>query len=141
MGKAVLEIDVDIDGAIEVKGFNGTATMVKFHGRCNSEIFKGEVLPGGCDTQKEIGGNARTLSARYVLEGHDSVGTFCHLFIENNATLESGKGIRTKPIILTDSNELKWLETADLYGTVTGREGGVKITFYNNHDDIAVQKK
>ena len=110
MGKAVLEIEVDVDDVIEVKGFNGTATMVKFHGRCNSEIFKGEVLPGGCDTQKEIGGNARTLSARYVLEGHDSTGTFCHIFIENNATLESGKGIRTKPIILTDSNELKYMD-------------------------------
>ena len=48
--------------------------------------------------------------------------------------MEPGKEMRTKPIILTDSTHLKWMETADLYGTITGRAGGVLISFYQDHE-------
>ena len=134
MGKLVLSIEVDIDESYSVTGGNGNVTMIRFHGKSECENFKGEVLPGGVDTQKEIGGNARTLSARYILEGTDYKGNKCHIFIENNGTVEPGKEMRTKPIILTDSTHLKWMETADLYGTVTGRAGGVLISFYQEHE-------
>ena len=134
MGKLVLSIEVDIDESYSVTGGNGNATMIRFHGKSECENFKGEVLPGGVDTQKEIGGNARTLSARYILEGTDYKGNHCHIFIENNGIMEPGKEMRTKPIILTDSTHLKWMETADLYGTITGRAGGVLISFYQDHE-------
>ena len=134
MGKAVLTIEVDIDETIEVKGSNGEACMIRFHGKSDCENFKGEIMPGGVDTQKQIGGNARTLSARYVLEGRDYTGTFCKIFVENNATVVEGEKLKTKPIILTDSNALKWMENADLYGTVTERTGGVLISIYQNHE-------
>ena len=135
MGKLVLQIEVDIDKVIEVKGSTGKVTMVLFHGKSDCENFKGEIMPGGCDTQKEIGGNALSLSARYALEGTDNTGTYCHIFIENNGTMEPGKDFKTKPTIITDSYALKWLETADLYGTIGQREGGVIISFYQNHED------
>ena len=134
MGKLVLEIQVDIDDSVTVRGASGEATMIKFHGKCECENFKGTILPGGVDTQKQIGNEPRTLSARYVLEGYDSAGNFCHIFIENNGTM-SGGDFKTKPIILTDSYALKWLETADLYGTLGMRTGGVLISIYQNHDD------
>ena len=133
MGKLVLEIQVDIDDSIEVRGSNGSATMIRFHGKADCENFKGEILPGGVDTQKQIGNEPRTLSARYVLEGTDNTGTFCHIFIENNGTMSGGE-MKTKPIILTDSAALKWLETADLYGTIGMRAGGVLISIYQNND-------
>ena len=129
MSKLVLEIEVDIDQTYNVKGSNGSATMILFHGKANCDNFKGEILPGGVDTQKEIGGNARTLSARYCLEGTDSTGTFCHMFIENNGTM-SGGAMKTTPIILTDSYALKFLETAKLSGTIGARAGGVLISIY-----------
>ena len=129
MGKLVLSIEVDIDDSYQVNGGNGNASMILFHGKSECENFKGKILPGAVDTQKEIGGNARMLSARYILEGTDNKGTNCHIFIENNGTME-----KTKPIILTDSPNLKWMETADLYGTVTGRAGGVLISFYQDHE-------
>ena len=139
MGKLVLEIEVAIDGSIDVKGSTGQATMIKFHGQCNCENFKGEILPGGIDCQKQLGNNARTLSARYVLEGTDNTGTFCKIFIENNGTMEGGE-MKTKPIILTDSFALKWLETADLYGTIGMRAGGVLISIYQNNEAKLVKK-
>ena len=100
--------------------------------KSNCENFQGEILPGGVDTQKQIGGGARTLSARYILEGTDYKGNKCKIFIENNGTMQ-GAEMKTKPIILTDSTHLKWLETADLYGTITGRAGGVLIQFYQEN--------
>ena len=133
MGKLVLEIEVDIDETIEVKGSTGKATMIKFHGQCNCENFKGKILPGGIDTQKQIGNQAVQLSARYVLEGTDNTGTFCRIFIENNGSFSENNG-RTKPIIFTDSYALKWLETANLYGTIGGRAGGVLISFYQENE-------
>ena len=36
----------------------------------------------------------------------------------------------SKPLIYTDSEALKWMETADISGTVTGTEKGVLISFY-----------
>ena len=139
MGKVVLEIQVDIDETIDVKGSIGQATMIKFHGKCECENFKGEILPGGVDTQMQIGNQPRTLSARYALEGYDNTGTFCHIFIENNGTMSGGE-LRTKPTIITDSYALKWLETADLYGTIGSITGGVLISFYQNHEDQVVKK-
>ena len=127
MSKLVLQIEVDIDQSYNVRGSNGSATMILFHGKANCENFKGEILPGGVDTQKEIGGNARTLSARYCLEGTDKTGTMCHIFIENNGNM--GK---TTPTILTDSAALKFLETAKLSGTIGMRAGGVLISIYQD---------
>ena len=132
MGKLVLSIEVDIDQSYQVNGGNGSATMILFHGKSDCENFKGKVLAGGVDTQKQIGGEARTLSARYILEGTDYKGNPCKIFIENNGTMQ-GAEMKTKPIILTDSTHLKWLETADLYGTITGRAGGVLIQFYQEN--------
>ena len=128
MSKLVLQIEVDIDQSYNVRGSNGSATMILFHGKANCENFKGEILPGGVDTQKEIGGNARTLSARYALEGTDKTGTMCHMFIENNG----GMG-RTTPTIWTDSEALKFLETAKLSGTIGMRAGGVLISIYQEN--------
>ena len=133
MGKLVLSIEVDIDDSVDVKGDSGSATFIRFHGKSECENFKGEILPGGVDCQTEMKGSARKLSARYILQGYDNTNTFCKIFIENNGTFEMGE-MRTKPTILTDSYALKWLETADLYGTITARQGGVLISFYQNHD-------
>ena len=49
--------------------------MIRFHGKVDSEIFEVEKQPGRVDTQKQIGNEPRTLSARYVLEGTDKTGT------------------------------------------------------------------
>ncbi len=126
----ILTVDVALDSVLEVKGQKGEACMILFHGSSDCKNFKGKVLPGGVDTQKEMSGEKRLLSARYILEGTDCDGENCHIFIENNGTVEANGEITTTPVILTDSKALSWMENADLYGTVTGIEGGVKIAIY-----------
>ena len=135
MSDAVLTIDVILDDVIEVNGSAGKATMILFHGSSTGESFNGKILPGGVDTQKEPLGEKRFLSARYVLEGVDCEGQECRIFIENNGLCGApGEIIKTKPLIYTDSKALKWLENADLTGTVEGKPGGVLISFFKDED-------
>jgi len=122
--KEILTIDVKLTGTIEVKGHTGEASMITFEGKTKtSPYFNGTILPGGVDTQKEFSGEARSLSARYILEGTDHTGKVCRLFIENNGT-SGPNGINTVPRILTDSEALKWMETAALSGQVEGGDPG-----------------
>ena len=127
----ILTIQVRITEAFEVKGKTGEAGMVCFDGSCDCENFKGKILPGGVDTQKEWYPQARTLSARYTLEGIDREGKACRIFIENNGTVnETGRVEQTMPQILTDSQCLSWMETTELTGTITPWEQGVIIHIF-----------
>lgn len=112
--KEVLAIRIsDIDKSSEVKADSGqSAVMLGFGGECDNSFFKGKVLPGAFDCQRHSDG-ITTLSARYVLEGIDSAGEKCHIFIENNAF--NGSDI-SKPRIITDSKALSFLNNADLIG-------------------------
>lgn len=131
----ILTIKVCITNVIEIKGKTAEAVMIAFDGTCDCENFKGKILPGGVDTQKEFYPEKRTLSARYMLEGVDKEGKACHLFIENNGTANTDSMVeKTTPRIITDSSGLSWLETADLSGTITPWEKGVVIHIFNESD-------
>lgn len=131
---AVLTIKVSITEAFEVKGKTGEAVMLFFDGTVDCENFKGIILPGGIDTQKESYGTKRVLSARYILEGTDKSGTPCRVFIENNTEVETdGQVLKTKPKIFTDSVQLSFLETSKLEGTldvVKGEDAYVLIRIF-----------
>jgi len=53
--------------------------------------------------------------------------------IENNGTADKeGRIEYTKPRIITDSESLGWMETADLTGTITPWDKGVMIHIFVN---------
>ena len=123
MREEVLTLQVYLDGFHEVKGHTGDACMILFHGTAGGPYFTGDILPGGVDTQKTLGDAPRALSARYVLDGHDRTGAACRIFIENNGIIDPETGaIKTRPMILTDSEDLAFLEETDLAGTVENTE-------------------
>ncbi len=129
----VLEFKIKLDEIYEVKGGAGTATMLLFHGDCDCANFRGKVLPGGVDTQVQYQHENKSLSARYILEGKDASDCSCRIFVENQAVLQEDCALLvTKPRILTDSTTLKWLENADLSGTVEEEQGYIIIKIYNN---------
>ena len=117
--KEILTVEVSLDKVYEVNSPEGSACMILFHGESDCENFKGTVLPGGVDTQKQPTGGVRSLSARYILEGTDYTGEPCHIFIENNGTITPDGQMKTKPVIYTDSKALSWMMSADISGTVT----------------------
>ena len=131
MGKEELTINVRITQVNEVKGHTGTGRMILFDGDADCENFKGKIMNGGVDTQKEEPDRHPQLSARYILEGTDKAGKACRIFIENNGEFLEGSDNKTTPEIFTDSEELAYLETADLYGTIEGIEGGVRIHIFS----------
>lgn len=114
----ILRIKVYLTGNIVTKGRADTAVMLPFTGECDAPLFRGKILPGGVDTQRIFPDGSGALSARYTLEGVDDQGVPCHLFIENAAKLtKEGIGV-TYPTIRTDSESLRWLETANLRGAI-----------------------
>ena len=123
-----LTINVEITDCFEVKGTAGAARMIAFTGNSDCPNFKGEILPGGVDTQREIDGQL-TLSARYMLKGVDRDGEPCSIFIENNGAGDISKGFTT-PKIFTDSKALSYLENASLKGTIEPWEKGVIIHIF-----------
>ena len=129
--KEVLTIQVSTWQMMGVKGKTAEAGMILFDGFCDCENFRGRILPGGVDTQKEFYPEARSLSARYILEGTDRDGKECRIFIENNGVADKdGKIEHTIPRIITDSECLSFLETTELSGTITPWEKGVIIHIF-----------
>ncbi len=135
-GKKILELKVYLDDSLEVKGRTGQATMVIFHGEVESEWFCGKTLSNSVDTQTIWPGQPWQVSARYILEGTDKDGNPCRMFVENNGGMtDNGEGIYTIPRILTDSAALQWLEDADLYGRVEGKEDYISIKIFQDEGD------
>ncbi len=129
--KEVLTFSIDIIDICEVKGASAVAAMILFTGTADCKNFQGRILPGGVDTQKEWYGSARTLSARYILEGIDCGGQACRIFVENNGTVGTDIELKITPKIITDSKALAWMEKAHLSGTVVPKEGGVIIHIFD----------
>ena len=101
--KEVLTIQVSTWQMIEVKGKTAEAGMILFDGFCDCENFKGRILPGGVDTQKSFYPEARSLSARYILEGTDRNGknAVFLLRITEPQTKKAGSNIRNRKSLRT----------------------------------------
>lgn len=130
MENEVLTVNVHITGAETVKGSKAEACMILFDGTAEGSGFKGEILPGGVDTQNQVYNSRRYLSARYILKGLDKDGKETRIFVENNGFWAEDGSLETKPVILTDNPSLSFLENDDLYGTLEGQEGGVIIHIF-----------
>lgn len=122
----VITVFVRVDQSFAVKGRTGGATMLLFSGYAEGENFKGRILPGAVDCQK-TNADKFTLSARYILEGEDREGKNCKIFIENNGASDEKGVIHTEPLIYTDSDSLKWLETVPLTGHISEKDGMIII--------------
>ena len=128
--KEELTIDIDIKSLKEVKGKNSRAVMIDFSGNCKCSNFCGQVMPGAVDTQI-ISQDIHSLSARYILKGKDRENQDCSIFIENKGFIQADGSIVTKPVIVTDSKVLSYLEDAKLTGTTSPRENGIIIHIFS----------
>ncbi len=122
----LMEIDIRITGSQFVAGHTRDVCMIEFGGTANGPYFNGEVIGTGVDTQKIEKTKEMLLSARYMLEGKDSAGNDCRIFIENNGSNFDN----CKPAVYTNSPLLADWETSDLSAKVIPQEGGVKIQVY-----------
>ena len=132
--KLIMEVLVSIDGkdVSALKGPAGEAVMIPFGGTAEGEIFNGVVRPGGVDCQRVNLAGVRHMCARYMLEGTDSAGEKCHIFVENNGYFTGMQmPFQTVPTFITDSKALApYLHTNRFRGEGHPREGGVTIKFF-----------
>lgn len=129
----IITLLITIVGMSSVNGGGKSVNMLQFTGHAESEYFVGDVLPGGVDTQMRENGKGG-LSARYILEGTDSTGAKCKIFIENNG--KDGEEY-TKPTIVTDSKALSFLNTCTLKGKLDMSNGKLTIRIYRCDEETA----
>ena len=72
------------------------------------------------------------MCARYMLEGTDSAGEKCHIFVDNNGWFTGMQSpFQTVPTFMTDSKTLApYLHQNKVRGEGHPREGGVTIKFF-----------
>lgn len=122
----LMKIRVRCEEPVSVTGANRKIVMIPFTGEAAGDLFNGQVIGTGVDTQKIDKDDRTFLSARYMLEGQDAEGNPCRVFVENQGNWETG----FRPTIVTDSPLLAGWETAELYATAEGIPKGVLISIY-----------
>ena len=122
----LMEIRVICREPVSVEGRTRKIVMIPFTGEASGPYFTGSVIGTGVDTQKIEKDDSIMLSARYMLEGTDSAGNACRVFVENKGNWTVG----FTPSIVTDSPLLARWETARLYATADGTPEGVLIRIF-----------
>lgn len=108
MAEPVMEFHIVIQrGKISrLNSPSGKAVIIPFEGYVVSGLFTGRILPGAADVQTTNAAGIRHMCAKYMFEGTDEQGTFCHLFTENNGYFEkepSGGVFHACPSFMSDS--------------------------------------
>lgn len=125
MGELIVTINVTTYEPQMLDGGKSRVVMIPFSGEATGEYFNGKTIANGVDTQITTT-DGFSLSARYMLEGTDRSGRRCRLFVENNGTSLDN----CVPKIYTDSEELAFLENAQLTADVECVENGVVVRIY-----------
>lgn len=126
------KIDIGDTSSDNVEGKTGKGSMIHFRGSAVGDSFTGTIVSDCSDTRKQFNGQTQTLSARYIIEGKDSNGNACRVFVENNGIDENGV-MTTEPIIISDNPDFAWIETAPLHGT-TSSSGALYIHMWTTSD-------
>ena len=125
MGELIVTINVTTYAPQVLEGVNSKVVMIPFSAEAEGKYFNGKTVANGVDTQITTT-DGFSLSARYMLEGVDRTERKCRLFIENNGTSLDN----CVPKIHTDSEELAFLERAELNADVECVENGVIVRIY-----------
>lgn len=133
--KTVLSLSVTDKDLYTVDGNTCHVDMQYFDGTASGEYFNGSTTSEGTVVIKDYKEGSTQLCARYILSGTDSDGKKCSIFIEDNATADETGTFITTPTILTDSDSLAWLETADLQGRITDQNGEKRIDIVWNESN------
>ncbi|MCR4901865.1 MAG: lysophospholipase [Butyrivibrio sp.] len=122
----LLNIQVFVTDVKNKTSENGDeCTDIYFTGYCDNEYFRGAISPIGVDNQTRLPGGELKLHADYTLTGLDFEGKSCNIHIINEK-----KGDRFKPVALTDSKALEFINDADLTAALEGFDGGLTVRIW-----------
>lgn len=123
---AVMSVHVTDKELYSVDGNTCHVDMQYFSGEASGQYFTGNTIGDGTTVTKAYKDGEKLLCARYILSGTDADGKKCSIFIEDNGKEDEAGNMVTAPTIITDSDALSWLETADLQGRITDHGNGEK---------------
>lgn len=127
----VLTISVHLTGReIKREGLDSTTTL-PFTGSCDTEYFKGKVMPGAADVQKRTGLMPVEFNADYTLSGKDRMGQDCKVSIHNHFD-----GKTWTPTIHTDSEALGFINHCDAKAFLEQHKDGPTVRIYIQEKDI-----
>lgn len=124
--KSVMSLHVTDQEKYSVDGNTCHVDMQYFTADASGDYFSGSTKGKGTTVIKQYKDGKKQSCARYILSGTDADGKKCSLFIEDNGTAEAEGNMVMKPTVITDSETLSWLETADLQGRITEAGNGEK---------------
>lgn len=102
-----------------------TVKKIFFTGYCDSDYYKGTILPGGVDRQTYVGNERTDICAEYEFDGVDSSGERCRLSVINRFGEKDWE-----PKITTDSSTLKWMNDTSFTAVIEhGKVGPVIRVF------------
>lgn len=133
--KTVLTLSVTDKDLYSVDGNTCRVDMQYFDGEASGDYFTGNTSEEGTVVIKDYKEGDTQLCARYMLKGTDPDGKNCSIFIEDNGTADETGAFITKPTIITDSDALAWLETADLQGRISETDGQKTIRIVWNESN------
>lgn len=110
----ILRIHIIFEEYAQVKTAEEIVKIISFSGKCETDLFHGEILPGAADVQRIKSDGRGEVSAKYILKGVDATAAPCKIYVENIGTINHKGEMQTSPKIITDSEELKWLNSAQL---------------------------
>ncbi len=113
-----------------VNGNTCTVDMQYFTGSVSGEYFNGKVYKEGSDVKKTYADKTARHCARYILSGTDRKGKQCSIFIQ-----DGDDGL----VMLTDSEELSWIEKADIKSAEKTGPYGEKIISYMWDENSAAE--
>jgi len=114
-----------------VNGSTCTVDMIFFQGSATGQYFSGDITARDCTNVIKKYKDGRTeFKARYTLSGRDSNNNRGNVFIEDNLVgYDDKQRPVTKPTIITDINNLSWMQTADIKGIIEETNGN-KVVHY-----------
>jgi len=111
-----------------VNGSTATVDMQYFKASASGSYFNGQTSKEGSTVYKKFKNGKSEARARYILSGKDSNNQQATLFIEDNLIgYDSQKRPITKPIIITRSSKLSFLQTADIQGVIEEKGNGSRV--------------
>ena len=138
MDKHIMSFQIFADDSLvsDMESAYGSVTFVPFTGKVESELFTGEILPGGVDVQVETPDRVRNMCAKYMFQGTDFENRKCKLYVENSGYLQpvnrQDPHFNAVPRFLTDSPALgKYLCQQRFRSEVQGKEWGIEIRIYD----------
>ena len=108
---------------VRMQYFSASVSGDYFTGSTNANDTGGEGSVVIKDYKENYKNGEKQYCARYIVSGRDNTGASCKFFIEDNGVEMPDGSLISKPILITNSWSLAWMETADIIGVISEKAG------------------